>query len=66
MGFTGGTVVKNPLANAGGLGSIFGSGRSSGEGDGNPLQYPCLGNPVERGAGWTAVHGVVKALDPTE
>ena len=59
-------MVKNPLANAGVLGSIPGLGRSPGEGDGNPLHYPCLGNPVERGAWWTAVHGLVKALDTTE
>ena len=52
MGFPGGTVVKNPPANAGDTGdtgSIPGSGRSSGEGNGNPLQYSCLENPVDRG-----------------
>ena len=42
----GGSVVKNPPANAGNEGSTPGSGRSSGEGDGNPLQYSCLGNPM--------------------
>ena len=52
MGLPGGTVVKNPPANAGDArdkSSIPGSGRSPGEGNGNPLQYSCLGNPVDRG-----------------
>ena len=52
VGFPGGSAVKNPLANAGdtrGLGSISGSGRSSGGGKGNPRQYPCLESPVDRG-----------------
>ena len=49
-GFPGGSVVKNPPASAGDLGLIPGSGRSSGEGNGNPLQYSCLGNPMGRGA----------------
>ena len=53
MGFPDGAVVKNLLANAGHSGSIRGSGRSSGEGNGNPLQYSCLGNPMDRGA-WRA------------
>ena len=43
-------VVKNSLANAGDVGLIPGSGRSPGEGNGNPLQYSCLGNPMDRGA----------------
>ena len=43
-----GSVVKNPPANAGDEGSIPGSGRSPGEGNGNPLQYSCLGNPLNR------------------
>ena len=47
--------------NAGDLGSIPGSGRSSGEGNGNPLQYSCLENPMDRGAWWAAVHGVAKS-----
>ena len=54
-------VVKNPPANAGGIrdiGSIPGSGRSLGEGNGKALQYPCLGNPVDRGVWWVTVHGV--------
>ena len=51
MGFPGGLVVKNLPANAGDMGSIPESGRSPGEGNGNPLQYSCLENPVHRGAG---------------
>ena len=50
LGFRGGSVVKNPLVNAGDSGSIPGSGRSLGEGNSNLLQYFCLGNPVDRGA----------------
>ena len=49
------------LCNAGDLGSILGSGRSPGEGNGNPLQYFCLGNPMDRGALWATVHGVAKS-----
>ena len=45
----------------GDLGSIPGSGRSSGEGNGNPLQYSCLKNPMDKGAWWAAVHGVAKS-----
>ena len=47
MKFPGGTVVKNPSASAGDVGSMPGLGRSPGEGNGNPLQYSCLGNPME-------------------
>ena len=50
MGFAGGSVVKNLPANAEDTGSIPGLGISSGEGNGNPLQYSCLGNPMDRGA----------------
>ena len=50
MGFPGGSVVKNPPANAGDVGSIPGSGISPGEGNGNPLQFSCLENPMEGGA----------------
>ena len=50
LGFPGGSVVKNPLTNAGDEGLILGSGRSPGEGNGNPLQYSCLENPMDRGA----------------
>ena len=53
MGLPGGSVVKNTPANAGDSGSIPGSGRSTGEGNGSPLQYSCLGNPMDRGA-WQA------------
>ena len=57
-------VVKNPPANAGDqrdVGSNPGSGRSPGEGNGNPLQYSCLENPMDRGAWWATVHGVTKS-----
>ena len=60
MGFPGGSVVKNLPANAGVTGSIPGSGRSHGEGNGNPLQYSCLGNPMDRGAWQAIVHRVAK------
>ena len=63
-GFPGGSVVKNMPANAGGIrdtGLIPGSGRSPGEGNGNPLQYSCLENPMDRGAWWTSLHRVAKS-----
>ena len=60
-GFPGGSTVKNPPANAGDVGLIPGSGRSPGEGDGNPLQNSCLGNPMDRGAWLATVHGVAKS-----
>ena len=47
--FPGGSVVKNPPADAGDVGLISGSGRSPGEGNGNPPQYSCLENPLDRG-----------------
>ena len=53
-------MVKNLPANAGDLGSIPWSGRSPEEGSGNPLQYSCLGNPMDRGAWWAPVHGVAR------
>ena len=56
-------MVKNPPANAGDTedpGLIPGSGRSPGEGNGNPLQYSCLENPTDRGAWWAEVHGVAR------
>ena len=65
-GFPGGSVVKNIPANAGDAGSVSGLGRSPGEGNGNLLQYSCLGNPMERGAWRAAVHGVAKESDMTE
>ena len=58
-------MVKNLPANAGNEGLIPGSGRSSGEGNGNPFQYSCLENPMDRGAWWATVHGVTKELDMT-
>ena len=64
-GFLGGSAVKNPPANAGDTRdavSIPGSGRSPGEGNGNPLQYSCLENPLDTGAWWVTVHGVTKRL----
>ena len=64
QGFPDGTVVKNPPANAGDTretGLIPGSGRSPREGNGNPLQYSCLGNSMDRGAWWATVYGVAKS-----
>ena len=58
--FPGGAVAKNLPANAKNV-SIPGSGRSPGGGHGNPLQYPCLENPMERGAWRAAVHSVAKS-----
>ena len=58
MGFLGDSAVKNTPANAQDMGSILGSGRSPGEGNGNPFQYTCLGNPMDRGALKTEVHEV--------
>ena len=59
-------MVKNLPANAGDPGLISESGRSPEEGNGNPLQYFCLGNPVDRGAWWSTVSGVAKESDVTE
>ena len=61
----GGSGIKNLSASAGDVGLIPESGRSLGEGNGNPLQYSCLGNPTDRGAWWATVHGVAKELDTT-
>ena len=63
-GIPGGPVLKNPPANAGDardVGLISGSGRSHGAGKGNPLQYSCLENPMDRGAWWVTVHGAAKS-----
>ena len=65
MDFADGSVVVNLPAGAGVPGLIPGLGRSPGEENGNPLQYSCLGNPVDRGVWWFAVHGVTKELDRT-
>ena len=54
-------MVKNPPANAGDTGSIPGSGRSPGEGNGNPLRYSGLQNSMDRGAWWAIVLGVAKS-----
>ena len=59
--FLGGSEIKNPPANAGDMGSVPGLERSSGEGNGNPLQYFCLKNSTDRGAWWAPVHGVEKS-----
>ena len=60
-GFPGGSEVKASACNAGNLGSIPGLGRSPGEGNGNPLQYSCLENPMDGGAWWATVHWVTKS-----
>ena len=60
-GFPSGSEGKASAYDAGDPGSIPGSGRYSGEGNGNPLQYSCLENPMDRGAWWAAVHGVAKS-----
>ena len=58
MGFPGGSMVKNPPASTGDLGSTPGLGRSPAEGNGNPLQYSCPGNPMDRGVWWAIVIGL--------
>ena len=60
-GFPGSSDSKESACNAGDPGLIPGSGRSLGEGNGNPLQYSCLENPMNRGAQWATVHGVAKS-----
>ena len=55
-GFPGSSMVNNLPANAGGLGLIPGSGRSPGEGNGNSLEYSCVGNPTDRGDWWARIH----------
>ena len=64
LGFPGDPVVKNSPANSGDLGDtglIPGSARTPGGGHGNPLQYSCLENPMDRGAWWAPVRGVPKS-----
>ena len=61
MGFPGGSAGKESVCNAGDLGSIPGLGRSPVDGNGNPLQYSCLGNPVDREAWQATVHGLAKS-----
>ena len=60
LGFCGCSVGKESAYSAGDLGSTPGSGRSPGEGNGNPLQYSCLENPMDRGAWRATVHGVTR------
>ena len=60
-GFPGGSVVKNPPANAENAGSVPGSGRCPGEGHGNSLRYPCLEDPMDREAWQATVHRVTKS-----
>ena len=67
--FPGDAVVKNPPANAVDIrdaGSIPVSGRFPGKGNGNPLQYSYLGNPMDRGAWWATTHGITKSRDMAE
>ena len=66
MGFPGGSDSKESACNAGDLGSIPGLGRPPRERNGNPLQYSCLENPMDRGAWRATVHRVAKDLDTTE
>ena len=61
-GSPGDSDSKELACNVGDLGSVLGSGRSPAEGNGNPLQYSCLGNPMDRGAWWATVHGVSKSI----
>ena len=65
QGFPGVSVLKNLPANAADMHLIPGSGRSPGEGNSNPLQYSCWGNPMDRRAFWAIVSGVIKELDMT-
>ena len=61
LGFPSGSDGKEFTCNAGDLGSIPGLGRYPGGGHGNPFQYSCLENPIDREAWWTTVHGVTKS-----
>ena len=61
LSLPGGSGSKESAWNAEYLGLIPGLGKSPGEGDGNPLWYACLGNPMDRGAWWAAVHGITKS-----
>ena len=62
---SGGSVIKNPPANAGDVGSVPGSGKSPGEGNGNLLQYSCLENSMDRGTWRAIVHGLAQESDRT-
>ena len=61
MSFPGGSELKASTCNEGDLDSIPGFRRSPGEGNGNPLQYSCLENPMDRGSWWSIVHRVAKS-----
>ena len=61
VGFPGGSDSKESACNVGDMGLILGLGRSPGEGNGNPLQYSCLENSMDRGGWWTIVHVVTKS-----
>ena len=61
LGFPGALVVKNPPANAGDTGLIPGLGRCPGGGHGNPLQYSCLENSMDRGAWQATIHAIAKS-----
>ena len=60
MGFPGGSDGKESAHSVGHLGSIPGSRRSPGEGNGNLLQHSCLANPMDRGAWWATAHGIAR------
>ena len=66
MSYPGGSVVRNLPANGGDVSLIPRWGKSPGEGDGNPVQYSCLGNPMDRGAWYTAIHEVAKESNMTQ
>ena len=66
LGFSSGSVVKNLPSSAGNADLISGSGRSPGEGNGNPLQYSCLENSRDRGVYWAIAHGMAEESDTSE
>ena len=65
MDFPGGSVIKDLPTNVGDTGSIPAFGRCPGEGNGNPLWYCCLGNPMDRGASQAIIRGITKESDTT-
>ena len=65
MGLPGDSMVKNLPTNDGNMGSIPGSGRAPGKGNGKPLEYSCLRNPMDRGTWQATVYGVTKESDTT-
>ena len=64
-GFPGGSDGKESTCECRNVGRIHGLGRTPGEGNGNPLKYSCMGNPMDREAGWVIVHGMAKESDMT-